>query len=435
MSEDRFELALRRTLDELAPTDVPVELRWAILDVPNARRLSGRRRGSDGFVGLFGRRVPRLAWALLVLAALVALVGGVIASGTFHRPTAPPTGLARPGLIAFDAFGRIVVTDSDGRHRRQISPGAQTEIAATWSPDGTLLAFWRASGGWKDDLRSWAIVIGDPDGSNQTAIPTGASLPAGNGDQWAFGAPGTLAWAPDSRRIAFSALDSGTPHVRVLLRDDSSVHTIGNAQLPAADPSWSSDGRQIAFHGGMTPETDGVYVMNADGTGASRISSAGADPISYYPNAPRWSFFTPRWQPGGDLIAYSVKRAGVTHVYVAHANGSGERDLSAVSGAGSLSDAWPSWSPDGARIAFIRDGRQIVIVDPMGHHAVSPSHPPIGEQAVVWSPDGRSIVASLNDDAAAYGNGLVVIDLTGATEAWWIDAFDNALADWQRLAP
>jgi Tol biopolymer transport system component len=90
----------------------------------------------------------------------------------------------------------------------------------------------------------------------------------------------TPTWSPDGKRIAFG---TSTPplRIRVINLDGSSpaVLTDGGV-LPEGynggdtDPAWSRDGTRIAFIRSHIPEadSDGVYVMNADGSGIGRVS-------------------------------------------------------------------------------------------------------------------------------------------------------------------
>ncbi len=70
-------------------------------------------------------------------------------------------------------------------------------------------------------------------------------------------------------------------------------------------------------------------------------------------------------------------------------------------------DSSPRWSPDGTRIAFVRqpekdrekDGPQIFLISTRGGEAVALTHMPKGASDAVWSPDGKTIAfeSSAND--------------------------------------
>ena len=69
--------------------------------------------------------------------------------------------------------------------------------------------------------------------------------------------------------------------------------------VPDSHPTWSPDGMQIAFsrqefHGNVQ-----IYVMNADGSGQTRLLTA------TYPRDAH-----PAWSPNGTRIAFSSDRDG-----------------------------------------------------------------------------------------------------------------------------
>ena len=110
------------------------------------------------------------------------------------------------------------------------------------------------------------------------------------------------------------------------------------------DVAWSPDGEWLAFTehdgaGGRSPESWGVYLVRADGTGRRQLVS----------NA---IYVT--WSPDGKRLLFESTRDGNSEIYVMDADGSNPVRLTHDPAL----DMAPRWSPDGSKIAFMsrRDG-------------------------------------------------------------------------------
>jgi Tol biopolymer transport system component len=64
-------------------------------------------------------------------------------------------------------------------------------------------------------------------------------------------------WSPDGRKIAFVRPDDPDPGIYVVNANGGGLKRLSTGW----DPTWSPNGRRIAF----TDDSD-IYVMNADGT-------------------------------------------------------------------------------------------------------------------------------------------------------------------------
>ena len=155
-----------------------------------------------------------------------------------------------------------------------------------------------------------------------------------------------------------------------------------------SNPSWSADGSQILFdserEGGGFQNRD-VFVMNADGSGQTRLSS---------PLPDDWN---PVFSPDGQKIAFQSFRDGNEEIYVADADGANAMNLTK----NASSDQDPSWSPDGLRIAFTtdRDGDpDIYVMNADGSTAMNLTNHPGVDGTPDWSPDGSRIAFQSDRD-------------------------------------
>ena len=160
--------------------------------------------------------------------------------------------------------------------------------------------------------------------------------------------------------------------------------------LAAYDPVWSPDGTKIAFYGYPRGAVQGganydIYVMNADGSGVTNLTTTSADVASWF------SQLNPKWSPDGTRIAYD----GDDGLYVMNVDGSGQTRIA------SGQDA--TWSPDGTRIAFAGQGG-IFAVSPDGTGLVQLTSSPGFDESPAYSSDGSRIAYhhSQGDDRATY---------------------------------
>ena len=130
-----------------------------------------------------------------------------------------------------------------------------------------------------------------------------------------------------------------------------------------------------------------ISVMNSDGSVVSLIKGNG-----FYDAFPVWS-------PDGQKIAFVSNRDGPLNVYVMNQDGSGVVRLTTT--AAPKQDRFPVWSPDGSKIVFESNragSSEIYIMNADGSNA-TPLTSSTGNNDPSFSPDGTKIVFMTNRDA------------------------------------
>jgi TolB protein len=222
-------------------------------------------------------------------------------------------------------------------------------------------------------------------------------------------------WSPGGKRIAFSRYNR-TYGITVMRADGSGVRRITSPRgMNDISPSWSPSGRRIAFVRAPANSKGGycarVHVVNADGTGLTRVT----------PECNQYGELA--WSPDGRRFAFL--RWG-SELYVMDADGSDVRQLLATTPLVSTF----AWSPDARRIAFTRGdlpGIWVVNGDGTGEASLVPE---VRASDLAWSPDGREIAFQTVDQriaVATIGTGSVRVVGAGGM------AREDIQPDWQPL--
>lgn len=283
----------------------------------------------------------------------------VAAAVAFVLLAAPQAHAAYPGTNGEIAYighrgGQDILYLRSGHRAVGILAGRLA--GASWSPRGQRIAVARQL-----DAGS-AIWIIRPAGGELREVTD----PGGN--------DADPTWAPSGGRLAFSAGPVGQRTIDTVAADGSGRETILDAPgTDPHDPAWSTRG-QIAFVATSADGGEDVYTMDPDGTNVRRLTrKPGADT-------------GPSWSPDGRLIAFVRGTAGV---WIMRADGSHARRVANITG--SVETA-PAFSPDGTRLVFSagRTGhRQLwaVGLDGKGLHSVSRPHS--DGRAPDWQPAGK----------------------------------------------
>lgn len=257
----------------------------------------------------------------------------------------------------------IYVMNSNRTGRTRLTTNTSNDSTPAWSPDGSKIAF----ASYRDN--DWEIYVMNADGTGHQMRLTDNTA-----------AEGGPAWSPDGSKIAFHSTRDGKHAIYVMNAADGSAQTRlpTDAAAYAWDPSWSPDGSRITFTyslsgiGGVAE----IYVMNADGSGQTPLTSMGA--ISMYP----------AWSPDGSRISFTSKPSLSStnyDVYVINADGTAQTRIPSNLASG----AYTTWSPDGTKIAFAsyRDSDwEIYVMNADGTGQTWLTTNPTADDYSAWSP-------------------------------------------------
>src|SRR4029453_1813671 len=142
--------------------------------------------------------------------------------------------------------------------------------------------------------------------------------------------------------------------------------------------AWSPDGSVITFQSSpdRTSEQTAIFTIRPDGTGERQLTSGTT------------SEGFPSWSPDGTRIAYSA----ADRLWIMDADGSHERPRGEECHLPCVADFSPTWSSDGQRIVLVRqedDGasRHLYVVDPSSGE-IDPLTP---SEDWVGNPTSRSV--------------------------------------------
>ena len=288
---------------------------------------------------------PRLV-VIIILTLLLAACAAVATYFLYPVPQGFDISITAPG----SPRGKdVYLITSDDLEQLTNAPGV--DEGATWSPDCSRIVFYSN----RDGLGAfYKIYVMNPDGTRVVKLLDSPNT----SDAFAR-------WSPDGTRIAFNRTEG----------------------------YWDPDPAERPGRPWRFSDTSDIYVVNADGTGLTRITSGPGLKV------------LPDWSPDGRRILFNSGQGENREIFVINVDGTGLRNLTT----NAAQDMHAMWSPDSTRIVFASNreqikefgpanhaywpwgGLDIYVMDADGSNVTRLTDHPENDNMPYWSPDGRWI--------------------------------------------
>ncbi len=195
-------------------------------------------------------------------------------------------------------------------------------------------------------------------------------------------------------RIAFVVANRTANSLQVSDSDGHGAKTILATNDPIMSPSWSPDGKKLAYVS-FEGDQPAIYVQNVESGSRRKLTS-----FKGINGAPSWS-------PDGSRLAVTLSKDGDPDIYVLYASGSGLQRITESPGI----DTESSWSPDGNSLIFTSDRGgtpQIYRVSAAGGAPARLTFEGKYNSNASFAPDGKSITLVTRTSA---GYQVAILDL------------------------
>lgn len=207
----------------------------------------------------------------------------------------------------------------DGSNQHRANTEIRNLCLGRWSPDGKKVVFVK-----EGDNKTFYLA--DSNGGGEIALPFSV---------------GNMDWSPDGSQFVYQSAKNALGNHEIFLYKLATGENVSltDGSFGSADPSFSYDGKQIAFTSWPDGNAD-IHVMNADGSNARQIT-----------NHPAFDNY-PVFSPDGTQIAFQSNRENErSEIYLQNLEGN-LPPVKIASHNGETGIHPKCWSPDGTQILF-----------------------------------------------------------------------------------
>jgi len=207
------------------------------------------------------------------------------------------------GLFGIDLYLADVAT---GRNIRQLTSVTNDRhfdalsfigSAATWSPDGSQLAFVVYAAG-DNEINIIDVASGRTLRRISVRGVTAMSDPA---------------WSPDGMRIAYTGFSGGLSDLHVFDLQSGADRQLSNDREAQLQPSWSPDGRSLVFATDAGPTTD-LSLLSFDATRLA-LMDVESGRVQLLPRFGGGKHINPQYAADGRSLFFVSDQDGVANVY------------------------------------------------------------------------------------------------------------------------
>jgi tol-pal system beta propeller repeat protein TolB len=268
--------------------------------------------------------------------------------------------LAAERLIRADSVARIAAADNERMNIHHVSDEVESWITGKRGIASTRIAY----------VHNGVIRVIDSDGANdKTLTSRGTAM--------------SPAWHPDGRRLAYSRMTNAGTQIELLDLETGRVRPMSGTGLNIT-PVFSRDGRFIVYSNGDESGTDLLMVSTDGDVSPQRLTfGRGSDNNS------------PSFSPDGRQIAFISGRSRFPEVYTMDADGTNLQLLTPFVPGVRTYRTSPDWSPDGRAVAYEQQNGDfqvwmINIRDREPRRLTSEGE----NEGPSWAPDGRHLAIS-----------------------------------------